>query len=88
MSKSYLCDGNANCYDGSDEFVSNCPCSSDQFACENGLKCVPKAYICNGNDVNPQLCTSNPKKHFIAVHAGISIYRNAIKGFFGLLDIL
>jgi len=24
-------------------------CSSDQFACEDGLKCIPKSYLCDGD---------------------------------------
>ena len=43
----------ANSCDNADEFVSECgatspPCSSDQFACHDGTKCIPNEWVCLG----------------------------------------
>ena len=45
----FQCDGFSHCDDGADELLSVCgPCTENQFACQDGSKCIPKEWVCNG----------------------------------------
>ena len=61
-----ICDGIANCVDGSDESESLCtpPCPTDMFVCADGSQCVSMSRKCDGmaeckdgSDESEALCT-------------------------------
>ena len=46
----YLCDGEADCVDGTDEHNCLQRCNStQQYFCQADLKCLPPSQICDGN---------------------------------------
>uniref|UniRef100_A0A2P2HWY1 Lipoprotein receptor 2A n=1 Tax=Hirondellea gigas TaxID=1518452 RepID=A0A2P2HWY1_9CRUS len=55
LPKRWLCDGENDCKDGTDEMLKNCgekpdrDCSKTEFTCGN-LKCLPEAWHCDGQD--------------------------------------
>ncbi|XP_075062865.1 uncharacterized protein LOC142151281 isoform X3 [Mixophyes fleayi] len=49
ISLAYLCDGDHDCYDGSDE--DSCPhhtCNPSSFKCKDSNVCIPKLWTCDG----------------------------------------
>ncbi|KAF3850624.1 hypothetical protein F7725_012396 [Dissostichus mawsoni] len=44
----HVCDGEADCSDGSDEEECSSACEADQFQCAHGRKCVPRSQVCDG----------------------------------------
>ncbi|KAL4221167.1 hypothetical protein ACF0H5_019426 [Mactra antiquata] len=65
---SYYCDGQKDCYDGTDEY--NCKdtrvsCSSNEFLCGNGQQCIPYQFVCNfvndcGDNSDEAACGPSP----------------------------
>ena len=41
------CDGNVQCFDGSDEAPSMCGCKSEEFKCPDEELCIPEKETCN-----------------------------------------
>jgi len=46
--KSYHCDGDFDCRDGSDEWSPPCPCPQQTVLCDDGKRCVGEDTLCNG----------------------------------------
>ncbi|KAM9744181.1 low-density lipoprotein receptor-related protein 2 [Menidia menidia] len=44
----HVCDGEADCRDGSDEEDCLSECEKDQFQCAHGKKCIDRSQVCDG----------------------------------------
>ncbi|XP_034547434.1 low-density lipoprotein receptor-related protein 2-like isoform X2 [Notolabrus celidotus] len=44
----HVCDGEADCKDGSDEGECSSTCETDQFLCAHGKKCIELSQVCDG----------------------------------------
>lgn len=52
LRKQVVCDGLAQCKDGTDESSDRCAavsCPPDKFQCKHSQQCIPRSFLCDGN---------------------------------------
>ena len=63
ISASWMCDGDRDCSDGSDEELALCQnssCNQSQFTCATTGRCIPKAWECDSDlDCGASKCCSS-----------------------------
>ncbi|RWS31437.1 Basement membrane-specific heparan sulfate proteoglycan core protein-like protein [Leptotrombidium deliense] len=50
ISRDYVCDGDFDCTDQSDEATCASKCEPNEYQCENRVKCILKVWRCDGDD--------------------------------------
>ncbi|RWS13478.1 low-density lipoprotein receptor-related protein 2-like protein, partial [Dinothrombium tinctorium] len=50
ISREFVCDGDYDCTDKSDELTCTSRCEPNEFQCENRAKCILKVWRCDGDD--------------------------------------